>query len=84
MKLNFLRSDSAQSTLRIIVLMLSIAVVIDLLALIPLIYIALTLGRDLGWVATYLIGLAGLSSASIVGKVLQKKYEGDDTSKPAE
>ena len=73
--MKFLRSNSVQSTLRVIVFMTAVAVCINLGFLPVLIALALLLGQDLTWLGVYLGGLATLSGAAILGKVIQKNYE---------
>jgi len=73
--MKFLRSDSVQSTLRVVVFILAVGVCLNLLAIPILIAFALTLSQDLSWVGPYVIALAAIGGSGIVGKVVQKRYE---------
>jgi hypothetical protein len=73
--MKFLRSDSVQSTLRVIVFMTAVVVCLNLLTLPVLIALALLLTQDLSWVGPYVTALAAIGGAGIIGKALQKKYE---------
>lgn len=81
MTLDFLRSDNSQSAMRVMALLLIVAVCLNLLSLPILIYIAIKAAQELGWVSTYLLGLAGISGTAMAGKAVQKKFE---NKKPAE
>ena len=76
--LDFLRSDSAQSTMRVVVLIIGIAVTLNLLAMPFLLFYAIQTKAVLSWVPGYIAGLGGLSGAGLIGKALQKRYEGDE------
>lgn len=78
---DFLKRGTAQSTMRVTVFMIAVAVCLNLMALPVLMYVAIKAGQQLTWLGGYLLGLAGVSSAGMAGKVLQTKYENE---KPAE
>lgn len=73
--LDFLRSDSAQSTMRIVILVIGIAVALNLVALPWLLYFGIKTKATLSWIPGYVAGLGGLSGAGLIGKALQKRYE---------
>lgn len=81
--MKFLRSNSVQSTLRVIVFMISVMVCVNLGFLPILMALAILLGQDLSWIGVYLAGLATLSGAGILGKVMQKKYETHNGAPPS-
>lgn len=73
--MKFLKSDTVQSTLRVMVFMVTVVVCLNLLALPFLLALALLLAQDLSWVGPYVTALAAMGGAGIIGKALQKKYE---------
>lgn len=73
--LNFLRSDSAQSTMRITVMIITICVALNLVILPYLIYLCIKGNIALVWLGDYVYALGALGGAGVAGKVIQKKYE---------
>lgn len=81
--MKFLRSNSVQSTLRVIVFMISVMVCINLGFLPFLIALGIFMSQDLSWIGIYLAGLATLSGVGVLGKVIQKKYETHNGAPPS-
>ena len=75
MNFDFLRSDAAQSTMRITVMLITICVSINLLILPYLIYLCIHANVALTWLGDYVYALAALGGTGVAGKVVQKKYE---------
>ena len=80
--LKFLRSDSAQSTMRVVVFMLAACVGFNLLALPVLLYFCIKSGVTLAWVEGYSWALGGIGGLGVGGKVLQKKFESSEIADP--
>jgi hypothetical protein len=75
MNWNFLRSDSAQSAMRITVMIITFCVAINLLILPYLIFLCISSNVALTWLGDYVYALAALGGTGVAGKVIQKKYE---------
>jgi len=75
MNLNFLRTDSAQSAMRITVMIITTCVAVNLLILPYLIFLCISANVELTWLGDYVYALAALGGTGVAGKVIQKKYE---------